>query len=507
MTLPQLIILAIILLLLILWGAVRLHRHLTRVKRRLNLLLDALDSADTSMRFPTDTDHEVNAALNRIAQNLSDLRSRVIETEKYYQSITDTVATGVLVIAPTGHIHLANPAALRLLDRPAITHISSLRPSWPELYTLLHTPTPGLDTTVRNLAVKTTSFTTHKGDTLLIATLDDISSQLATANLETWKEMSRILTHEIMNGIAPVVSIADTLKLRYDGDEDYMTHGLDAISDSTRSLKNFVANYKRLTVLPPPEPIDFDLTTLLQTAIDLTTSDLNTSDAATSDLPTSIPNSANHPAACSPTPSIYPSYAPDSTTSVDNAPSSVDANPSPITDALPTSRPICNDYNNPNPDTTQNHHPVSLQFVHPTQNNHPESPQFTLTPQHCHSGSPQFTLTLPESPATVHADRSQVLQVLINLIKNAIEANATVIAIRISHPANHRITLDIENNGTPLTPDTATRIFTPFFTTKPHGTGIGLSLSRRIITANRGTLNLTTPPSNPTTRLTLTLPT
>ncbi|WP_301196677.1 ATP-binding protein [uncultured Duncaniella sp.] len=414
MALPQLIILAIILLLLILWGAVRLHRHLTRVKRRLNLLLDALDSADTSMRFPTDTDHEVNAALNRIAQNLSDLRSRVIETEKYYQSITDTVATGVLVIAPTGHIHLANPAALRLLDRPAITHISSLRPSWPELYALLHTPSPGLDTTVRNLAVKTTSFTTHKGDTLLIATLDDISSQLATANLETWKEMSRILTHEIMNGIAPVVSIADTLKLRYDGHEDYMTHGLDAISDSTRSLKNFVANYKRLTVLPPPEPTDFDLTPLLQTAIDLT-----------------------------------------------------------------TSRPICNDYNNPNPDTTQNRH----------------------------AGPPKFTLTLPESPARVHADRSQVLQVLINLIKNAIEANATVIAIRISQPANHRITLDIENNGTPLTPDTATRIFTPFFTTKPHGTGIGLSLSRRIITANRGTLNLTTPPSNPTTRLTLTLPT
>lgn len=466
LTLPQLIILAIILLLLILWGAVRLHRHLTRVKRRLNLLLDALDSADTSMRFPTDTDPEVNTALNRIAQNLSDLRSRVIETEKYYQSITDTVATGVIVIAPTGHIHLANPAALRLLDRPAITHISSLRPTWPELYALLHTPSPGIDTTVRDLAVKTTSFITHKGDTLLIATLDDISSQLATATLETWKEMSRILTHEIMNGIAPVVSIADTLKLRYDGHEDYMTHGLDAISDSTRSLKNFVANYKRLTVLPLPEPTDFDLIPLLQTAIDLTTSDLTTRPNTASDLTTS-----------------------------------------PLTNAIPTSQSICNDYNNPDPDTTQNHHPESLHFVHPTQNNHPESPQLVHPTQNRHAGSPQFTLTLPESPARVHADRSQVLQVLINLIKNAIEANATVIAIRISHPANHRITLDIENNGTPLTPDTATRIFTPFFTTKPHGTGIGLSLSRRIITANRGTLNLTTPPSNPTTRLTLTLPT
>ncbi len=462
MTLPQLIILAIILLLLILWGAVRLHRHTTRVKRRLNLLLDALDSADTSMRFPTDTDPEVNTALNRIAQNLSDLRSRVIETEKYYQSITDTVATGVLVIAPTGHIHLANPAAIRLLDRPAITHISSLRPSWPELCDLLHTPTPGIDTTVRNLAVKTTSFTTHKGDTLLIATLDDISSQLATANLETWKEMSRILTHEIMNGIAPVVSIADTLKLRYDGQEDYMTHGLDAISDSTRSLKNFVANYKRLTVLPPPEPTDFDLTPLLQTAIDLATSDLTISNLA---------------------------------------------NSSPLTNDLPTFRPICNDYNNSNPDTTQNHHPESPQFTLTTQNRHTGSPQFTLTTQNSHAGSPQFTLTLPESPVTVHADRSQVLQVLINLIKNAIEANATVIAIRISQPANRRITLDIENDGTPLTPDTATRIFTPFFTTKLHGTGIGLSLSQRIITANHGTLNLTTPPDNPTTRLTLTLPT
>lgn len=481
MTTPQLIILAIILLLFILWGAVRLHRHLTRVRRRLNLLLDALDSADTSMRFPTDTDPEVNTALNRIAQNLSDLRSRAIETEKYYQSITDTVTTGVLVIAPTGHIHLASPAALRLLDRPAITHISALLPSWLELHDLLLTPTPGIDTTVRNLAVKTTSFTTHKGDTLLIATLDDISSQLATANLETWKEMSRILTHEIMNGIAPVVSIADTLRFRYDGHEDYMTHGLDAIIDSTRGLKDFVANYKRLTVLPPPEPTDFDLPPLINTAIDL----------ATSDPATSIPHSSGHPHS---TDHPHPSVP---THSIDHPSSSDLTNPEPISNAIPTSRPICNDHNNP---CAENAIPTSPSIC----NGH-NIPCAEASPSP-HPGSPQFILTYPETPVTVHADRSQVLQVLINLIKNAIEAEATTIAIRISTTENRKITLDIENNGTPLTPDTATRIFTPFFTTKPDGTGIGLSLSRRIITANRGTLNLTTPPTNPTTRLTLTLP-
>ena len=61
MAIGQTVILIIAATLLILWVAWRLYRHATRVERRLGLLLDALDSGDTSLRFPQSSDREVNA--------------------------------------------------------------------------------------------------------------------------------------------------------------------------------------------------------------------------------------------------------------------------------------------------------------------------------------------------------------------------------------------------------------------------------------------------------------
>ncbi|MCM1076106.1 MAG: ATP-binding protein [Bacteroides sp.] len=407
------------LIILIAWGAWRLYRHQTRMTRRLRLLLEALDSADTTLRFPTSTDRRLNEFLNRIARSLAALRMKVIETEKYYETITDSIATGVIVITSSGHVILANPSALRLLGRPALTHISSLNQSWSELAELLSTPTAGIDTTIRNIAIKTTSFTRHDGQQLTLVTLDDISAQLAAASVETWEEMTRVLTHEIMNGIAPVISLSETLRLRHTLDhpdssgtlnEDYLTHGLDAISDSSRSLKEFVGNYRRLTIIPTPSASDFPLRPLLDHVI-------------------TIAHTIAHP------------------------------------------------------DDSGKH--------------------------------AEFTLYLPTYDPIIHADRSQISQVLINLIKNAIEASATEITIRVSVPMTHhiaapqpsdnKITVEICNNGTPITAETAHRIFTPLFTTKQGGNGIGLSLSRRMILANHGTLVLKSAPGQPTI-FALTLP-
>lgn len=411
MTTAQTVILTIIGILLIAWGAHMSYRYMTRTRRRLRLLLEAIESADTSIRFPANSDHDVNATLNRIAQSLSALRARISETEKYYESITDNVATGVMVINQTGHIILANPAALRLLGRPALTHLSSLSGSWPELTELLSGSQSGINTTIRNLAVKSSAFTRHDGRRLLIVTLDDISIQLENSTVETWSEMSRVLTHEIMNGIAPVVSIAETLRMRYDGDNDYMTRGLDVISQSTRGLKDFVVNYRRISTLPLPEKSIFDLRPLIEDAISLSRAG----------------------AECMP--DIY--------------------------------------------------HDATLPATH---------------------GDIDFSLSLPAGSLTVYADRDQLRQVMVNLLKNAVEAGATLITIRLSI-TDTTIRIEIENDGLPIATDIAPRIFTPFFTTRPQGSGIGLSLSRRLIIANGGSLSLSSTPDTIPTRFTLTLPT
>lgn len=87
-------------------------------------------------------------------------------------------------------------------------------------------------------------------------------------------------------------------------------------------------------------------------------------------------------------------------------------------------------------------------------------------------------LSLPQN-ATLEADHNMLRQVFINLTKNAIEAHATDIDVRMSRN-DHPILL-FSNNGEPIPADVAREIFIPFFTTKSSGTGIGLSLSRQML--------------------------
>lgn len=89
----------------------------------------------------------------------------------------------------------------------------------------------------------------------------------------------------------------------------------------------------------------------------------------------------------------------------------------------------------------------------------------------------------------VFADPNMLRQIIINLVKNAIEAGAQHIGIEVSD--NH---LYISNDGQPIPAEARQSIFVPFFTTKRTGNGIGLSLSRRMMIQQGGSLNLTDHP-------------
>lgn len=91
----------------------------------------------------------------------------------------------------------------------------------------------------------------------------------------------------------------------------------------------------------------------------------------------------------------------------------------------------------------------------------------------------------------IYADESQISRILINLIKNAIQAGAKHIWITAEIDSNEQTHIHVANDGLPITPESQEQIFIPFFTTKPEGSGIGLSLSRQIMRAHNGTLELT----------------
>lgn len=109
----------------------------------------------------------------------------------------------------------------------------------------------------------------------------------------------------------------------------------------------------------------------------------------------------------------------------------------------------------------------------------------------------EWHVALPEE-ATIDADENMLRQVFINLVKNAVEAKATAIDIRgygtaaPGHRGDNGLGwgISISNNGDPVPADVASDMFVPFFTTKPSGTGIGLSLSRQMLMMQNFTLAL-----------------
>ena len=116
---------------------------------------------------------------------------------------------------------------------------------------------------------------------------------------------------------------------------------------------------------------------------------------------------------------------------------------------------------------------------------------------------PQLTweVSVP-ADLVVRADIGMLRQVLMNLVKNAIEANATKMVVEETDSTaeansslfTHHFSLYIGNNGLPIPAENRQSLFVPFFTTKRSGSGIGLSLSRRMMIQQGGMLDLAETP-------------
>ena len=102
----------------------------------------------------------------------------------------------------------------------------------------------------------------------------------------------------------------------------------------------------------------------------------------------------------------------------------------------------------------------------------------------------------------VEIDRGQMEQVLINLLKNAVEATEGMAEARIRLLSmmveGGRLQWRVEDNGPGILPEVVDKVFVPFFTTKASGYGIGLSLCKQIVTNHRGTITVRSVPGKGT---------
>lgn len=114
-----------------------------------------------------------------------------------------------------------------------------------------------------------------------------------------------------------------------------------------------------------------------------------------------------------------------------------------------------------------------------------------LTLEQCNEAGAVCTYCPKTDDILIYVDESQIFRILINLIKNAVQAGAKHILITAEINQYDQTLVHVWNDGVPISPESQEQIFIPFFTTKQEGTGIGLSLSRQIMRAHNGMLDLT----------------
>ena len=370
----------------------RLFRIYNELVERLMFVFNAVQNDDYSFRFtenPNITRHAlVNQSLNRIKEVMDNAKMQIREREKYFELIMECANIGIVTVMENGTVAQTNTKALRIVGMERLNHIDQLRILSEELCEAMHRIEPGAQLTARftteigdqNLVLSCSAME-FEGKQLRVISIGNIHEELDRKEVESWEKLTRILTHEIMNSLAPVTSISHTL-LSSSGDAETMRQGLETIHATSDRLLRFVDSFRAVTRIPAPQKAPFYLSELVAESLSL------------------IP-----------------------------------------------------------------HEGIEVEV----------------------SIEPEDTM--------LYADRALMSQVFVNLLKNATEALLAQdceckITIRSTIDAEERIQIEITNNGTAIPAEVAENIFTPFFTTKTDGSGIGLAVSRQIIRLHGGSLRL-----------------
>ena len=212
-------------------------RRYRKTVKKVVFLFDALDNGDYTFRFPEngkyDDDKLMNASLNRVKEILRHARDEQIEREKYFELIIDSVDTGILVLDDErGVVLRCNKAALKLLQTEVVTHVNQVKDR------------------LESLSVRD-AYTTLKGRRVRIVAISDIKGELANQEIDSWVKLIRVLTHEIMNTITPIVSLSEVMLTQAEGGRKAE---LEVINRTSKELVRFVENYRKFTHVPTPVP-------------------------------------------------------------------------------------------------------------------------------------------------------------------------------------------------------------------------------------------------------------
>lgn len=344
---------------------------------------------------------ELKKAFNDVIKKFHQTRSEKEEHFRYLQTVVQHVGIGLLAFSVDGKVTLFNNAAKKILKKPVLKNVSDLDKIDAQLAAKLLAMNSGQKDLLKindgeeilQLIVNSTEFRMRDQNYTLVS-LQNIQSELEQQELEAWQKLIRVLTHEIMNSVTPIASLASTLNdlVAEESDEqdfaerqEDLTGGLKTIQRRSQGLLHFVNAYRNLTRVPVPDIKIVEIRELYENVVALMQEEIRTA--------------------------------------------KID---------------------------------ISFQIQ-------PDNLQLT-------------------------ADPELIEQILINMVKNAIQAfngkSGAKIELQARIDTRGRLILQVWDNGPGIPEDVQDKIFIPFFTTKEGGSGIGLSLSRQIMRLHRGTIRL-----------------
>jgi len=251
------------------WG---IFRTIDRTNRDLARFFDSVRFGDFSQTFreksPGGSFAELHSALAKVIEAFRTARAEKEEQALYLQTVVQHVGIGLLVFQPDGEVELINDAARRLLKVRQLKNIRNLEGAHPEFVGTLLRLKPREHGLVKveagdeqlQLSLYAAEFKL-RGREFTLVSVQDIRSELEEKEIEAWQMLIRVLTHEIMNSMTPISSLATTVQdlvtqsCGGEGESEALGDihaALRTIQKRSEGLLHFVDGYRNLARLSKP---------------------------------------------------------------------------------------------------------------------------------------------------------------------------------------------------------------------------------------------------------------